>query len=464
MSSESLQDVIEATDSIARHFRSTDFRSEAFQWEFPDKPFSYPYEFSHWIEEQRAWNESAILMDQSYHIATLFVQGPEALEFFSDMGTNSLASFEENDPPLAKQQPLCSPEGYMIGDTILFNLNDDLFAAVGGATIPQKWLEYNLETGDYDASVLGLYTPYHQGTPIHFRFEIQGPNTIPVLEEIADGPLPDIGFFEMGEITIGGKTLYALGHGMAGSPGLEIFGPYAYHDEIEERILSVAEEYRIRQLGYRAYFTTVLGSGWLAIPPPAIYTGEELRGYREWLRADGLEATLSFGGSFESDDISDYYIDPVDIGYDHIIKLDHDFVGRDAIEDRLGSPARQKVTFEWDPDDVLEIFGSLFREGETYQFIEFPGGNRFKTDAIHFDEVRAEGELVGLSMLPGYDYNFRKMLSVGLVDTQLSDPGTEVTILWGESEANRKNIERHVQKEISATVAPAPYTRAREDL
>jgi hypothetical protein len=39
-----------------------------------------------------------------------------------------------------------------------------------------------------------------------------------------------------------------------------------------------------------------------------------------------------------------------------------------------------------------------------------------------------------------------------------SEPGTEVTVVWGEEGGgtSKPTVERHVQTEIRATVAPAP--------
>ena len=35
-----------------------------------------PSEFSNWRDEQRAWRESAVLFDQSHHMAEMTVKGP----------------------------------------------------------------------------------------------------------------------------------------------------------------------------------------------------------------------------------------------------------------------------------------------------------------------------------------------------------------------------------------------------
>ena len=37
-----------------------------------------PSEFSNWRDEQRAWRETAVLFDQSHHMAELLVEGPDA--------------------------------------------------------------------------------------------------------------------------------------------------------------------------------------------------------------------------------------------------------------------------------------------------------------------------------------------------------------------------------------------------
>jgi vanillate/3-O-methylgallate O-demethylase len=59
----------------------------------------------------------------------------------------------------------------------------------------------------------------------HYRYQVQGPNAWKLLEKLNGGPIPDIKFFNMDYINIGGQKVRALRHGMAGAPGLEIWGP-----------------------------------------------------------------------------------------------------------------------------------------------------------------------------------------------------------------------------------------------
>ncbi len=115
----------------------------------------------------------------------------------------------------------------------------------------------------------------------------------------------------------------------------------------------------MRQVGARAYPTTCLESGWIPSPLPAVYVGDEMKGYRQWLTGKSYEAMASLGGSFYSDDITDYYLTPYDLGYGPFVKFDHDFVGREAVEKMAENPKRKKVTLVWNGEDVARVIGSL---------------------------------------------------------------------------------------------------------
>ena len=71
---------------------------------------------------------------------------------------------------------------------------------------------------------------------------------------------------------------------------------------------------------------------------------------------------MSLGGSFYSPAIEDYYATPWDLGYGHLVKFDHEFVGREALEAMVDEPHRSKVTLVWNADDVLGVFQRLFED------------------------------------------------------------------------------------------------------
>jgi vanillate/3-O-methylgallate O-demethylase len=187
-----------------------------------------------------------------------------------------------------------------------------------------------------------------------------------------------------------------------------------------------------------------------------VYVGEELKAYRQWLSGKSYEAMASLGGSFYSDDITDYYLTPYDLGYGPFVKFDHDFIGREALEKMADKQKRKKVTLVWNGDDIAKAFGSLFHAGgDITKYIDLPLANY---STLPYDKVLKGGKTVGLSTYTGYTYNERAMVSLAVVDIEQSEPGTEVTLVWGEEGrgSTKPTVERHAQTEIRATVAPVP--------
>ncbi len=82
----------------------------------------FPSEFSNWRDEQHAWRETCCLFDQSHHMTDLYIKGPDALKLLSATGVNSFATFAVNK---AKQFVACNYDGYVIGDAILFYLDEE---------------------------------------------------------------------------------------------------------------------------------------------------------------------------------------------------------------------------------------------------------------------------------------------------------------------------------------------------
>jgi vanillate/3-O-methylgallate O-demethylase len=417
-------------------------------------------EFTNWRDEQRAWRDTCVLFDQSHHMANLYVRGKDALKLLSYLSTNSFKNFTVNK---AKQFAPVTPYGHVIGDGILFYLADNELVYVG-RNPAANWIEFHAKTGGYDVS-----TEYDDRSPSRpmgkpvsrtsYRYQIQGPNAQAVITALNGGKFPDIKFFNMGEITIAGRKVRALRHGMAGAPGLEVWGPYEQGEEVRAAILEAGKEHGIVPVGSRAYATNTLESGWIPSPVPAIYSGDKLKAYREWLPVTSYEANAGLGGSFVSDKIEDYYATPYELGYDSFTKFDHDFIGADALKALEGKPHRRKVTFAWNNDDVNRINASMFAPaGENFKFIDLPLSNYASSS---FDTVTSKGKMVGASMFSGYSFNERKMLSLGFVEEQYAKPGTELTLIWGEEGGGTKKttVERHKQTEVKVVVGPTPYAK-----
>ncbi|MBD8043283.1 aminomethyl transferase family protein [Arthrobacter sp. Sa2BUA2] len=451
MAPKNLQEVLDASQGTVDLLRNSQIGAYIY-------PVVAP-EFTNWRSEQRAWRETAVLFDQSHHMDNVFIKGPDALKLISDTAVNSVANFPVNK---AKQYVPTTPSGHVIGDGILFHQEQDEYVYVGRAPAA-NWLLFNAETGGYDLEIeVDRRSPSRpMGQPVrrrYWRFQIQGPNAWQIIESLNGGPLEQLKFFNMDTMTIAGERVRTLRHGMAGAPGLEIWGDYGSYDKVRDAIMAAGTDFGMAAVGSRAYPSNTLESGWIPSPLPAIYTDERLRPYREWLGADSYEATNAVAGSFVSTDIEDYYLTPWELGYGSFVKFDHDFIGREALEAMDPAAQRRKVTLAWNEEDLGRILTSqLDTTGTPYKYFDLPLANYGSSnyDAV----VDADGNTVGVSMFTGYSANERRGLSLATVNPDVPE-GTELRVVWGEPDGGtaKTTVEPHQQLEVRAVVSPIPYS------
>lgn len=436
---ESLEQAIVRVGSPVELLRNTDYPA----YTFPVAP-----EYSNWRSEQRAWAEAVAVLDLSHHMTDLVMEGEGIAELLSGLSTNTFANFR---PMVAKQMVGVSPEGFVIGDGILFHLGDEGVDLVGHHLLID-WVRYHIERSGLPVRArLDGNSTVRQGPPVFYRYQLQGPRAPEVLEKLLGGPVPEIAFFHIGEFHLAGRRVLGLRHGMAGQPGFEFFGPYEDAEVVLGAFLEAGAEHGIRRVGAKAYSSTPLESGWIPTPLPAIF-GDELREYREWLPADRVGA---LGGSLFAERIEDYYLSPYDLGLGRSVKFDHDFVGREALERIAKGPTKRKVTLLWNPDDVAQVVTSQITPGTPAKFIDFP---KSRYGFYQYDAVLAGDERVGVSTDCGYVTFDQLYMSLACVDEAFAEDGRELELLWGEDPISDKpQVEVHRQVRIRATVAPAPF-------
>ena len=418
-------------------------------------------EFTNWRDEQRSWRETAVLFDQSHHMPELIVSGPDAKRLLEHVGVNSLANLE---PGRAKQFIGVTERGQMIGDCILYALEGDTFELVSSMPL-LNWVEYQILTGDWDVTYErdNNTSDNPSQTRKRFRYQLDGPNAGAIFDEIVEGGVPDIGPFRTATARISGVDVMVLRHSMSGHRGYEISGPYEQGESVVlPAILDAGSRHGLLQAGAKTYFSASFEGGWMAYPLPAVYTGEELRAYREWLPADSWEGKFQLAGSFRPDSIEEYYVTPYDMGYGKLVSFDHEFIGRAALEAIAQRPTLSKVTLVWNKEEILKVMGSLFEDEELpYKYIELPVADY--GNLTHRDEVYTlSGELIGVATKVGYTINERKLMSLAMVDLDRVAIGDEVEIVWGERDggSRKPRVERHRQVRVRATVAPAPKAAA----
>jgi vanillate/3-O-methylgallate O-demethylase len=396
-------------------------------------------EFEGWAKEQHAYEDGVILYDLCHHMNDLFIDGPDAMKLLQAVSANDYEKFAIGQ---AKQFVPVTRNGDIVTDGILMRTGENSFI-LSGVPASQTWVRYHADRGGYDVTYRADADSANrkEGPPAMFRYQVQGPRAMEVVERVLGAAPPNVKFFHSEEVTIAGRKLRAFRHGMAGQPGFELLGQWEDNDVVKQALLDAGEPLGIVQVGGLAYYTNGIESGWIPTPTPGIYSDPELEDYRKFVSLFSYEGQKPIHGSFYSDDIADYYVSPYELGYGRSIAFNHDFIGREALEKAKDSYRRKRVTLVYNADDVKKVMG------DPGYLLRYPR-----------DRVEIEGELVGLAM---YTANFPAhgtLLSLALVDKQHAEPGTEVTIAWGEHPGAGAPADAHKEfPRIRATVQPSPY-------
>lgn len=452
----SLQDILDSEPNFVDYLYSNRKGSVLKDAVLRQPPEFVSPEFTTWRDEQLAWREGIAFYDQSFHMTTTYLRGPDALKMIEGLAVNSFDNFGVDR---ARHIVCASPDGYLVSDGIIYRTGEEELALVGRQA-GHNWIRFNAEQRGvpYEADEIFSHNP--DGRRSVYRYQIEGPNAPALYEQLTGTPLPKVPWSQVFPVTIAGHNLQGQLHTMAGNPGCEFFGPWEEGPAVKEAILAAGADFELRRVGSLAYFTNALELGWIPRPLPAIFTHDDLRPFREWLPATASESTWGLGGSLYQPKVQDYYFTPWEIGYGNVVKFDHEFVGRDALEASKDNDHRKKVTLVWDPKDVAGVVESYMHPGETPPlYIELPRATyaTWQYDAVHNDQ----GAPIGASTYTGFIWNERSMLSLAVIDAEYATPGTRVSLTWGEPDGGAKSqwLEPHRQVEIHATVAPAPISK-----
>jgi vanillate/3-O-methylgallate O-demethylase len=398
-----------------------------------------PWEYTDWIDESMSWKDTLYIGDWS-PLAKMHVRGPEALKFFSSIAVNSFAKFDIGQ---AKHIVLCNRMGKIVGEGVLMRPEEDDYLFTSGPGV--AWADYQFKKAKFQAEAQLI-------SDRRFILQLQGPNSLFLMEKATGENLRDIGFMRFRETKIGNRQFLALRQGMAGEIGYELHGEIEDAPEIYRTLLEIGAEFGIRRLGGR---TKMVNHVEACFPTPsvdfvpAIFGEEEREFARSYFSENARSIYRSTDGSFEYTDIAQLYRTPVELGWKKNVKLDHEFIGRAALEPEVLQPRRTMVTLVWNAEDALEVYASLFRkDGGPFQYMEMP---RNALGCVFADTVTKDGANVGVSTSRCYSYYFREMLSLCVIDIALAEPGNEVAVVWGRPTGP--------QKPIRATVARAPYKK-----
>ncbi len=411
----------------------------------------FAYTYTGWRDETDSWKKTAYLGTALMNSPVYEVKGPDVAKFFNRICVNN---FEKFSVGRIRHAVICNEKGQIMTDGVVMKIAEDTYRTYWLSPCLEFLLqkfnnEYNIEGKDLSGT--------------EYFFQIAGKRSLEIMEKASGLDLKDLKFAHHEVIKINGKNVRILRLGMTGNIAYEVHGDMAEAVEIYNTIWNAGKDMGMRKLGQLAYCMNHTEGGFPNINihyPLPWYESEDLgfKGFPDYLSSRPWFAFYNYNrrliGSL-GDDLQTRFVTPVDVGWASLIKFDHEFTGKAALEKAVANPPRTVVTLEWNADDIMEVYGSQFRgtDVEPYDYIEDRPNDVFYFEGDRFtyltDKVLADGKMVGISVGRGVSNYYRRMISMAFIDPKYAAIGKELVIIWGDV--------GHPQKEIRATVSRYPY-------
>lgn len=268
----------------------------------PFAGYEMPVQYAGVVKEHQAVRERAGVFDVS-HMGELRLRGPDALAVVSSLVTNSIEGLEIGR---AKYTVACNEEGTILDDLIIYRTGTDELLVVCNASNRSKIAPIFARA----AAGRCEFVDESEETAL---IALQGPAATAIAKDLgASEAMLALAPFALGEAELGGVRVTAARTGYTGEDGFELFVANADARRLWDALLEAGAPHGIAPAGL---------------------------GARDTLR---LEAALSLYGN----DI-DETTNPYEARLGWVVKLDHDFVGRAALERiKAEGPTRKLVGIE----------------------------------------------------------------------------------------------------------------------
>lgn len=406
-----------------------------------------PYEYQGVRPEISAYQTSAWI-GTSLMISPIYdVYGPDVIKFFNSICTNN---FPKLGMTGLRHAVICNEKGQILTDGVAIKVAED--------RIRTYWLNPPLA---YLAETSGMDIQVEDMTGKEYFIQIDGEKSLEILEDAFQADLHDIRFAHHRNQDVDGRTVNVIRLGMSGNLAYEIHGEMADFEYIYDKVWSSGKKFGAQKLGLHAYnLFNHTEAGFpninLHYPLPWFESGTGLANYlyqHPETAYYNIKRTLT--GSV-GDNLETRFMTPYDVGWDFLVKFDHDFTGKESLQKLAENRTRTCVTLEWSADDVAAVFATRLRPGEkpcediSEQSSAFPHERHAEDGYVYrADQVLAGNNVIGLTSGRIISYTYNAMISLAFIDPAYAQEGTELTILWGTPGTR--------QMKIRAKVARFPY-------
>ncbi|MFO0578000.1 MAG: glycine cleavage system aminomethyltransferase GcvT [Polyangia bacterium] len=283
--------------------------------------WAMPVQYSSILDEHRAVRGAVGLFDVC-HMGEVRFTGPGALSAVERLVTNDVRKLVDGQ---ARYTTVLYEHGGIVDDCIVYRESADSILIVINAANTEKdiaWFRASLAgRSDVEFADLSAQTGL---------IAVQGPRAAALLDKLAPGDgFSALKSFHFKDGTIAGVRVWAARTGYTGEDGFELFCPWDDSPRVWDALLEAGQELGVKPCGL---------------------------GARDTLR---LEACLSLYGN----DI-DQTTSPYEANLGWVVKLDHDFIGRAALEaQKQTGISRKLVALVMDDSKAIARHGYNVYEG-----------------------------------------------------------------------------------------------------
>jgi aminomethyltransferase len=263
--------------------------------------WALPVQYSSIIEEHKAVRSAVGIFDVS-HMGEVEFVGRGALAAVERLVSNDVRKLVDGQ---ARYTVVCYPDGGIVDDCIVYREHSErILIVVNAANVDKDVAWFRQQTaGAADCTMRDRSADYA-------LIAVQGPRAVALVDRLASGPgLAAVKSFHFQSATLAGVAVWAARTGYTGEDGFELFCAPGDAGRLWDALLLAGQDFGIKPCGL---------------------------GARDTLR---LESCLSLYGN----DI-DQTTNPYDAGLGWVVKLDHDFIGRAALESYKSAGSQRKLT------------------------------------------------------------------------------------------------------------------------
>lgn len=315
--------------------------------------FDMPIQYTNIVDEHNAVRQACGVFDVS-HMGEVLVTGADSEKFVNYIFTNDITNAPDGKIYYGM---MCHPTGGVVDDLLVYKMADKRYFLVINASNIDKDVAWITEHArNFDVVVENQSEKYGE-------VAVQGPATEGIVERILGIPCSELAFYTCKEIECDGETIIISRTGYTGEDGFEIYGSHEYINKVWDKLIASGE-----------------------VKPCGL-------GCRDTLR---FEVGLPLYGDELTDEIT-----PLEAGLGIFVKLDKDFIGKEALAAQKAEGLKRKVV-------GIEL--------------------RDKAIPRHGYEVEADGKVIGV-VTTGYNsISTGKSVCMAMLDIEYAKMDTEVAV------------------------------------